>query len=194
MGRPDLTAVRTEEILDAFEHCVARYGLHGSSLERVAEQAGMKRSVVRHYMGNRDEMIVALAERVTAECHAQLETYVASASEQLRVDQLLAFFFPNTQADTTDSLMAVESLIAAAEDYPRVQELMTGYVEEMVNMTTDQLRLAHPNATKAQCWTVAYGVVGICYNHASLAPLALPTKYLKAARASARALTDTLSS
>ena len=37
MGRPSLTEVRTVEILDAFERCVARYGLEGSSLERIAE-------------------------------------------------------------------------------------------------------------------------------------------------------------
>jgi hypothetical protein len=30
------------------------FGLEGSTLERVAEHAGMKRSVVRHYLGNRD--------------------------------------------------------------------------------------------------------------------------------------------
>ena len=41
MGRPNLTEVRTSEILDAFERCVARFGLEGSSLERVAEEAGI---------------------------------------------------------------------------------------------------------------------------------------------------------
>ena len=60
MGRPNLTEVRTAEILDAFERCVARYGLEGSSLERVAEEAGVKRSILRHYIGNRDEMITGL--------------------------------------------------------------------------------------------------------------------------------------
>ena len=54
MGRPDLTEVRTAEILDAFERCVARFGLEGSSLERDAEEAGMKRSILRHYIGNRN--------------------------------------------------------------------------------------------------------------------------------------------
>ena len=38
MPRPSVKAERTEEILDAFERCVARYGVEGSTLERIAEQ------------------------------------------------------------------------------------------------------------------------------------------------------------
>lgn len=192
MGRPDLTEVRTAEILDAFERCVARYGLHGSSLERVAEEAGMKRSVVRHYMGNRDEMVEALAQRVAADCRDHLDAFVSSISEGKRIEQLLAWFFPDSSHGTTDSLLAVESLIAAGEDYPKVRELMTAYVEGVVSMAAEQLRLAYPKAGRSQCWTVAYGLVGICFNHSSLSPLSLPTKYLKAARTSARALIETL--
>ena len=35
-----------------------------SSLEKVADQAGMKRPIIRHYVGNRDDLILALTERV----------------------------------------------------------------------------------------------------------------------------------
>ena len=192
MGRPDLKAVRTEEILAAFERCVARFGLHGSSLERIAESAGMKRSVVRHYLGNRDVMVEALAERVADRCREDLDAYLSTVSEKRRMDQLLAFLFPDSGQGSTDNLMAVESLIAAGEDHPRIRELMTTYVEAVVGMVADQLRLAFPNTVRSHCWSTAYGLVGICFNHASLSPLGLPTKYLKAARNSARELINTL--
>lgn len=192
MGRPDLTTVRTEEILNAFEHCVARYGLHGSSLERVAETAGMKRSVVRHYLGNRDEMVEALAVRVANRCREDLDAYLSTVTEERRLEQLLAFLFPDSGQGSTDNLMAVESLIAAGEDHPRIRELMTTYVEAVVEMVTNQLRIAFPNTTRSQCWTTAYGLVGICFNHTSLSPLGLPAKYLTAARKSARELINTL--
>ena len=34
MPRPSLKAQRSEEILDAYERCVARYGVEGATLEK----------------------------------------------------------------------------------------------------------------------------------------------------------------
>ncbi|MEM7233345.1 MAG: helix-turn-helix domain-containing protein, partial [Planctomycetota bacterium] len=72
MPRRDLTKERTEQILDALERCVVHFGLGGTSLERIAEEAEMKRSILRHYVGNRDDLIVAMAERLAARYRRQL--------------------------------------------------------------------------------------------------------------------------
>ena len=192
MGRPDLTEVRTAEILDAFERCVARFGLEGSSLEAVAEEAGMKRSILRHYIGNRVDLIDALAERVVAKYRSYVQAFIDSVSEKRRIEQLLAFFFPDKPIETAESILVVEALIAAGDAYPRVRNLMSEYVEELVSITGQQLRLAYPNSTRQQCWNVAYGVVSICFNQDSLWPLELPAKYLNAAKTCSRRLIESL--
>ena len=43
MGRPSIKAERREQILDAYETCVARFGVGGASLEKIAETAGLAR-------------------------------------------------------------------------------------------------------------------------------------------------------
>jgi len=192
MGRPSLAEVRKSEILDAFAHCVARYGLEGSSLERVADQAGVKRSIIRHYIGNREELVDALAERVAAQFQDHLASFVAGISEQRRVKQLLDFLFPETPIESADSILVVEALIAAGDRYPKVRRLMLGYVEHLVDQITDQLRQQHPAATQPKCWNVAYGIVGICFNQESLSPLGLPNAYLKASRKCSKMLIDSL--
>ena len=85
MGRPDLTETRTTEILDAFERCVGRYGLDGSSLERIAEEAGMKRSILRHYVGNRTDLIHALTDRVVAGYRSQLQAFMDTLTDDGRI-------------------------------------------------------------------------------------------------------------
>ena len=45
---------RRQEYLDAFEKCVARYGIEGATLAKIAEIAGLARPLVRHNVGNRD--------------------------------------------------------------------------------------------------------------------------------------------
>lgn len=192
MGRPDLTEERTAQILDAFERCVARYGLEGSSLERVAEEANVKRSILRHYVGNRDDLIIALAERVVAKYRQYTLGVLGSLSDRSRVRKLMEFFFPDQPIETADSVLVVEALISAADQYPRIQELMTEYIDELVKLTAEQLRQEFPAATRQQCWSVAYGVVCICFNQESLISLHLPKKFLEAARFSARRLIDSL--
>jgi AcrR family transcriptional regulator len=192
MGRPKLTEIRTAEILDAFERCVARYGLEGSSLERVAEEAGMKRSILRHYIGNRDEMIVALANRVVSKYRGVFQEFLGQISDRNRTEQLLSYFFPHKPVESTEDILVVEALIAAAEQYPDVRQLMFGYVDGLVGDLSQQLRLAFPNASKLECWNVAYGVVSICFNQESLSPMQLPPKYVRAARTCSEALVQSL--
>ena len=69
MARPDLSAERSEQILDAFSRCVARSGLDAVSLEEVAGEAGVRRSIIRHYIGNRDDLVAAFLDRL--EVHLQ---------------------------------------------------------------------------------------------------------------------------
>ena len=71
MGRPSKKAERTEEIFQAFQRCVIRFGLEGSTLERIAEEAGLQRSLVRHYVGNRSELVEQLAERTIEQSNQQ---------------------------------------------------------------------------------------------------------------------------
>ena len=192
MGRPNLTEVRTAEILDAFERCVAQFGLIGTSLERVADEAGMKRSILRHYVGNRDDLIHALAERVVAKYKSHFQRLLENASEKRRISDLLDLFFPDKPVESAESVMVVEALIAAGDKYPKVRELMLGYVDDLVSQTAVELRSAYPQATKQRCWGVAYGVVSICFNQESLSPLGLPSKYLTAARACSERLIQSL--
>lgn len=194
MGRPSLVSQRKVEILEAFERCIAKHGLDGSSLERIAEEAGMKRSILRHYVGNRDDLVIALAEQVVTRYRQEFIAVLLDISGDNRIEQLLQFFFPATPIETTESVFVLESLIAASEEYPIVGKLLTEYVQELVDATTTQLKREFPSVSKGQCWIVSYGVVGICFNHESLAPLKLPAKFAKAAKSSARALIGTLSS
>lgn len=192
MGRPDLTKERTAQILDAFERCVARYGLEGSSLERVAEEANVKRSILRHYVGNRDDLIIALGERVVSKYRHYSQSMLGDLPKRGRITKLMEFFFPDQPVESADSVLVVEALIFAAEQYPRIRELMTEYINDLVRTTAEQLQQEFSSATRQHCWSVAYGVVSLCFNQESLISLHLPKKFLEAARYSARQLIESL--
>ncbi len=192
MGRPDLTKTRTAEILDAFARCVARYGLEGSSLQKVAEEAGMQRSILRHYVGNREDLIVSLAKRVVSGYEEHLRAFIDSTTADDRGKQVLDYLFERDPSESTEGLLVVEALIAEGAVNPVVRESMSGYVERLVEVIGAQLRLIHPKAGRGACWSVASGLICLCFNDQSLRPLGLPPKYSKAARGCAERLLDSL--
>ena len=81
MSRPEIKNVRREQILDAFETCVAKYGVEGATLAKTAEQAGLARPLVRHNVGNRDELVDALVERFLQKSRKYMEEFVQTLPE-----------------------------------------------------------------------------------------------------------------
>ena len=191
-GRPSLAEARREEILDAFARCVIRYGLEGSSLERIAEEAGMRRSILRHYVGNRIDLVRALCDRVVQNDRDDLDQYFQAIRPEDRIKRLLELLVPSRPRETTASLLVIESLIAAGDDDPVVQQKMREYVDQFVKRVAEQLRLEYPNRSPQQCWRVAYGAVAICFNEASLVPLDLPNRFSNASRHCVQVLLDSL--
>ncbi|WP_372969010.1 TetR/AcrR family transcriptional regulator [Microbacterium sp.] len=64
MARPTVAAERRDQIIDATLQTVAQHGIAGTSLDRIAEAAGMSRGHVRHFVGNRDQLLAEAARRV----------------------------------------------------------------------------------------------------------------------------------
>ncbi|MEM6915929.1 MAG: helix-turn-helix domain-containing protein [Verrucomicrobiota bacterium] len=64
MGRPSKAKERREEILDAFEVLIRQHGLEGASMDKLAEAVGCRRGLIRHYLGNREDLVRALVERL----------------------------------------------------------------------------------------------------------------------------------
>ncbi|MDJ0841960.1 MAG: TetR/AcrR family transcriptional regulator [Acidobacteriota bacterium] len=192
MGRKSLKEERSSMILDAFERCVARFGLDGTSLENIAEEAGVKRGLIRHYLGNREALIIALAERVVARYRMVVDTMLTGLPAKGRGEALLDALFPAETQSTTDDIMVMESLIAASDRIERVHRLMHDWMESYVRQIAGELGRAYPDSESEHCLAVAYGVIGIAFNHESLMPLRLSAAYATRARTCARLLVKSL--
>lgn len=192
MPRKDLTEERTAQILDAFERCVVRRGLGGTSLEDVATEAGVKRSIIRHYIGNRDELVGAMALRYADRYLAYLDWLGETAAGPDRVEALLDALFPRTPTSTASDVVLFEALIGATDEYPDAGRLMTKLVRKTVDRVAAILEADFAEADPKDVWNVAYGVVGVSFNHDSLVQLALPPKYRRGALDAARRLIASL--
>ena len=192
MPRPSLKEQRTEEILDAFARCVARYGVEGSTLERIAEEAGVQRPILRHYIGNKDELIVALGARIERTFDAATDELFEMLPETGRVDWLVeALFHPESQTGAQDLAIA-QALISASELYPDIADKLRAWVLKFDHLLAQELAVEYPAASGADIEAVSFGILSIYFNIDALNPLGLPTRFSDNAKRAARHLIATL--
>ena len=140
MGRPNVKAQRTEEILDAFETCVARYGVEGATLERIAEQAGLARALIRHHVGNRDELLDALVTRFLKKSDQESREFFDQLPAQNRSATMVEWLF-DPAYDDSHLIQVVDALFIAANSHPKLAKRLRGWVKDFIAEIEQALRL-----------------------------------------------------
>ena len=192
MPRPSLKDLRSAEILAAFANNVARFGLEGATQERIAEAAGVKRTILRHYLGNRDEMIEALIDFVVTEFDAQSRALFDALPKTDRVAALLDVLFGGSGRTNADMILVFEALVAAVDRYPKAREALLAWIQRFIDAIEAELAVAFPSAAEGKITAAGHGIVALYFNVDSLHPLQPPKYWDRAARTAADMLIQSL--
>jgi AcrR family transcriptional regulator len=146
VGRPSVVAERRRQILDAVEECVVTYGLTGTTLDRIADTAGLTRSNLAHFVGNRDEIIEAALERSVTRFTELMQAEVADLP---REDQLRAFldsgFAGSERVRRATRLM--NELSAAAVHNAHARAVLRPALERADSWIGDMVEARYPQAS-----------------------------------------------
>ncbi len=185
MARPDLSIERSEQILDAYARCVARSGLDAASLEEVAGEAGVRRSIIRHYIGNRDDLVAAFLDRLEVRLERQNDDMRAWFVANPGAGSLPHYLF---RAAPDDELPVLESVYSAARCNPAIAARLETWLQGFVDALEDVLRASFPDADQDAITTVAYGLAAIYNDHQSMLNLGAPPRHQAMALEAAKAL------
>ncbi len=191
MPRPSVKPERTEEILDAFEHCIARYSVEGATLERVAEQAGVARSLIRHHVGNRDALFDAFVDRYFEHAAQQIDMLFGALPASNRLSVFFQRLFDPSFANP-HSVMVTSALFTAASHDQRLAERLQAWLSEFTGRVEALLAQETPEADALDRRDTANGIVGIYSNLESLIPLGPRPGAHRTARRVAERLVGTL--
>ena len=192
MARPSVKEERTEAILDAFERCIARFGVEGASLQRIADEAGLARALLRHHVGNREELIAVLARRFADRTAAEMDDFLAELPAEGRLQAMIDILFDARYASPDSEVLVAEALIAAARTRPELRGILLRWYDDFEAALAAELQAAYPAAEEDAVRTVATGLTGIYFNVDSLTSLEPPEALRKRARAAALRLVGTL--
>jgi len=189
--RPSTKDQRRSQILDAFETCIARYGVEGASLERIAEEAGLARPLIRHNVGNRDELLQALVVRFL-ECSKNAMTQLLEAlPSENRLTTLIDWLFDPALSDPRVVLVS-EALIAAGANDPKLCRAMRKWIRDFLDDVAGVVASSYPDADEEAVQAVAAGIAAAYFNVESLTPIGPMTDLRDASRAAAIRLARSL--
>ena len=193
MGRPSLKKQRTEEILEAYEACVIRYGVEGATLERVAAKAGIARPLIRHHVGNREDLLLALTARFQDVSGEQLRELMACLPEKNRVMALIDLLFDETYTDANMTQLA-QALLTAAADRDDLAQYLREWVGKFMDMLNSEISEEYPHARQDEVEAVVAGIMGVYFNVDSFSTLGRFDRLQSASKAATLRLLATLTS
>ncbi len=188
MGRKSRVEQRKTQILDAFERCVLRYGLEGASLEQIAHESGLQRSLIRHYVGNREDLVNAFIQRILVSYAAEVEQIFQKANEEHTCQVALDYLFAYAGSYEPLDKAMIDILTTSVERYPYAKQHLVALFERLTLAFADLLKEMHPQACPSECLRVAYAVLCLAEANETLVWLGLSEQHTHSARISAEKL------
>lgn len=174
MGRKDLTKERQDAILDATEHCIAKYGLQRTTLEKIASEAGLNRGLIHHYIGNRDDVIQLMAERLLERYQHNFDAYAASQSDAGHSGAVVGYYFDAWfELTPEDDILFLELLAQSGRD-PHIRKHLLKLYDEVEKIISKELSLIFHNTNRKKLHTVSYSLMALAFAHATINWLGLP--------------------
>lgn len=192
MGRKDLTQERQDSILDAMERCIVKYGLHATTLENIASEAGINRGLIHHYIGNRDDVIQLMAERLLERYQASFDTYAAQRPESNHTDIVLGYYFDAWfELAPEDDLLFLELLAQSGRD-PHIRKILIHLYDGIEKMIAKELTQLLPTADTKDLRSTSYSLMVLAFAHATMNWLGLPQAKRADVRSTAASLVQSL--
>ncbi|WDE07412.1 TetR/AcrR family transcriptional regulator [Thalassomonas viridans] len=184
MARPSMAGQRREEILDALEQCILEKGIQATSLENIAETAGMKRTILRHYIGNRDDIICALSQRWAEKYSQQWQELLAWLPGSNRAQALIDALFSAGSKDKVNNTIIGEAIFSEAKRLEPIKLHQKQTMQEFIRHLIREFSTQYPGSDESTIELVSYGIYSNYLMSESLLPLGMLDEIYKLKQAS----------
>ncbi len=169
MARPSVNDKRSEQILQAYEACIAKFGVHGTTLALIAEESGLSRPLVRHHVGNQSDLLEQSIDRFL--CRTEDLLKEAQPGCFVTIDDFLDVLFPVPQVTVHSDTLVASAFIAVSQENKNIRDKMNQWLNDVSRWFCDHVSFYYPQQDTAIIRTTAMGVMGIYFNADSLTPL-----------------------
>lgn len=189
MARPSVADERTRQIIAATIRTIGARGITGTTMDRIAEEAGMSRGHVRHFVGNREDLL-----RETARYFYFDGTDGTSIlpAETTTVSDAFDFLFGAEFTAPGSDNAVVFGLVEASRTNPAIAELLVTAYAGTEAAISRMLVAEHPSLPVDACARTAYGIVAIALHNVFMSDIESSDAGTSAARGAAEQLLRSL--
>jgi AcrR family transcriptional regulator len=192
MGRKELAAERQDAILDAMERCIVKYGLQGTTLENIASEADINRGLIHHYIGNRDDVVQLMVERLLERYRTSFKNYSATRTESNHAEIVVDYYFDAWFEMAPEDDALIMELLAESERDSHIRKLLLNLYNGFESMIAKELVQRFPKADSKNLHSISYTLMLLAFSHATITWLGLPQAKRADVRSIAANLVQTL--
>ncbi len=170
-----------------------RYGVEGTTLDQVAKQAGLARPLIRHNVGNRDDLLAATMERFVKRSEEATRAFIDALPAEGTLETMIEWLFDPSEPDSRTVLLS-SALIAAGANDPGLAGTMRQWTRDFVQSLAEVVRKARPGADEGAVEAVAAGIASAYFTAESVTPIGPMSDLRGACRQAADRLAGTLPS
>lgn len=156
MARPSVADERREQIVEATLRTIAEHGISNTTLERIADTAGMSRGHVRHFVGNRDRLLIDTARAFYAP-EGGSPTIIPGTVDTL--DEALDYLFGDEFAASSEENAVVLGLVELSRSSPEIAKVLTEAYSSTRTRIAELILNAKPDADQSRREAVADAVL-----------------------------------
>jgi AcrR family transcriptional regulator len=190
VGRPSLADERRGQLIEAAIDLIAERGLASLTLDDVAAVAGVQRTVIRHYVGNRSDVLRAVADELISRYTTSIRAAVGTApSVRAIVSHLFSTAWSTARARDD---RALDELFreAARDDDTRAR--LAGAYQLLIDEIAGSIVREREGVQRTAAVDAAYQIVALAESNATLQQLGFPAARASAARRAAFDIVDRL--
>ncbi|WP_336651776.1 MULTISPECIES: TetR/AcrR family transcriptional regulator [unclassified Leucobacter] len=156
MARPSVADERREQIIEATLRTISEHGISKTTLDRIADTAGMSRGHVRHFVGNRDRLLLDAARAFYADENGEPAILPAAVDD---LDGALAFLFGGEFAASTSENAIVLAFVELARTNADIADVLAASYASTRERLAAYISRAKPHAPAAAREAAAQGVL-----------------------------------
>lgn len=170
-GRPSNRDERYEQVMQALVRCVARLGIEGATLTTVADEAGLSRPLIRHHLGNRDEILQSLQDYVLMGFDDQTDALMEALPDIDPAVTVIDILFADAGAADPDLVLAFAALTARSAGDADLRSACQTSISRFEAVIAQVIKAEHPCLDHPIADQTAQGIVALYFNKVSLSPL-----------------------
>jgi len=158
--------VKKEAIIDAAFQELMEGGLPALSYDLVAGRSGLSRQLIRYYFPNRDELMIALCDRLALAYRQALVALASKPDISDRLNMILDFYFDLLDENSKprdDQVYDAVMCFSAGNDIVR-NNLRTQY-GMLGNVVSQEITIKYPGISSQDADQLSYLFVCLMYGH-----------------------------